>query len=87
MDFIQGIEEKYPKELLENRLAIEGCVIGCIYKDILCLDEVNLKQDHFITRDGRFYFTLAQYLRKKNFNVFDEVTIVSNIPEKIQAQF
>ena len=28
-----------------------------------------------------------QYLRKKNFNVFDEVTIVSNIPEKIQAQF
>lgn len=87
MDFIQGIEEKYPKELLENRLSIEGCVIGCIYKDILCLDELTLKQEHFITKDGRFYFTLAQYLRKKNFNVFDEVTIISNLPEKIRNQF
>lgn len=87
MDFIEGIEEKYPKELLENRLAIEGCVIGCIFKDILCLDEISLKQEHFITKDGRFYYLLARYLRKKNFNVFDEVTIVSNIPEKIQKQF
>ena len=87
MDFINNIEDKYPKELLENRLAIEGCVIGCIYKDILCLDEIQLEQDYFITTDGRFYYLLAQHLRQKNFNTLDEVTIVSNVPEKIQKQF
>lgn len=87
MDFIDGIEEKYPIELLENRCAIEGCVIGCIYQDILCLDEIQLQDNHFITKDGRFYYLLARHLRQKSFNVLDEVTIVGNLPEKIQAQF
>ena len=60
MDFIEGIEEKYPKELLENRLAIEGCVIGCIYKDVLCLDEIQLKDEYF-----KIYWDCINYLKEK----------------------
>jgi hypothetical protein len=81
--FITGIEEKYPKELLENRYMYEGNVIGIIYKDILVLDEVDFKSDDFITQDGRFYFEIANNIRKKGFNVIDDCTIFSECGEVV----
>jgi len=81
--FITGVTERYPKELLENRAMHEGNIVGIIFKDILTLDEVNLKSTDFITQDGKFYFEIANNIRKKNFNVIDDVTIFSECGEVV----
>lgn len=86
-DFIQGVQEKYPKKLLEGRITAEGNVIACIYKDPFLMDDAKLKVSNFISKDGCFYFALAQLLRNKGFECFDEVTIRSQITPKIEAAF
>lgn len=85
--FIKGITDKYPEELLEGRLTIEGNVCSSIAKDILLLDEVKLDKTQFITKDGRFYFELFRYLRKLGINVVDEVSILSNCNDNIIDAF
>lgn len=85
--FIAGIEEKYPKELLEGRLTVEGNVISCLYKDPLLVDECNFKQGDFITKDGTFYYGLARKLRNAGYSAFDEVTILSTISGDVLEQF
>lgn len=86
-NFLLGVEDKYDKRLLENRLTIEGNVIACIYSDPLLLDELDLTSKDFVTVDGSFYFQLAKRLRKAGYTVFDEVTILSSTSEAVQAQF
>lgn len=81
-NFLSG-SEKYPKELLEGRVSVEGNVIASIYKDILLLDETELTSKDFITEDGVFYFGLAKLIRDRGFNVIDEVTILSNTTELV----
>ncbi len=79
--FISGVTEKYPKELIKDRIAIESCVIASIWKDCLVLDDSNLELDNFITIDGRYYFSLASHLRKKGYSNLDEVTVISNLKD------
>lgn len=86
-EFISGVEEKYDKRLLTNRIKTEAAVIGCVFKDPLIIDDTNLRPDMFITIDGRFYISLAIKLRKQKLNVFDEVGIMSNIDGKILDGF
>ena len=86
-DFLIGIENKYPKEILDGRLTIEGNVIACLAKDMLLVDESKLTSDDFITEDGRFYFSLIKNLRDKNFAVLDDVTILSNLRDEIVEQY
>ena len=81
--FIKGVNEKYPKELLDGRITTEGNVVACIWKDPLLLDEIKLSKDDFITRDGRFLFSLAKSLRNKHLNVLDEVSVLSNSKEEV----
>lgn len=85
--FISGVEEKYDKRLLEGRLTVEGNVIATIFADPLLLDELDLTSKDFITTDGNFYFNLAKQLRKKSFNEFDEVTILSSVSDSILSAF
>ena len=73
--YIKGID--YPKELLDQRLTIEGNVIGCIWNDLMILDEVKLKSDDFITEDGRFYFNIAYRMRKQKYTSLKEIDILS----------
>ena len=63
--FIVGIREKYPSQLLKGRIEAEGNVVSCFFKDMLLLDETTFEKDDFITNDGRFYFELVSFLRKK----------------------
>lgn len=84
--FISGAE-KYPKELLDGRLTIEGNVIGVIFQDPLLIDECNFKTTDFITKDGAFYYALAKQLRQAGYTVFDEVTILSTVSENIRNAF
>ena len=85
--FISGITEKYPIELLEGRLTVEGNVIGCLYKDPLLIDDCDFSSNDFITKDGYFYYGLAKYLRKKGYAIFDEVTIMTSTPENTLNAF
>lgn len=85
--FITGIEEKYPTELLDGRLTVEGNVIGCLYNDPLLIDECDFKSTDFITSDGVFYFSLAKQLRRAGYSVFDEVTILSSISDNVATAF
>lgn len=82
-EFISGVKEKFPKELLKGRIEVEGNVISSLMKDMLLLDETNLKSDDFITYDGFFYFNLLDKLRKKGFSSLDEITILSTLPEEV----
>lgn len=85
--FIIGIDKKYPEEILEGRLTIEGNVVSSLFKDILLLDEYDLNKKMFITKDGRFYFELLNHLREKGINVVDEVSILSNCAEQVIEAF
>lgn len=85
--YLAGVKEKYPTELLKNRLTIEGNVIGIIYKDILMLDEISLTSAEFITKDGLFYFKLAKSLRDKKLNCIDEVSILTYCSDNVIARF
>ena len=85
--FISGITEKYPKEILEGRLTVEGNVIGCIFQDSLLLDECDFKSTDFITSDGNFYYSLAKRIRTQGYTVLDEVTILSSVSENIAEAF
>ena len=86
-DFITGVLDKYPKELLKCRVTVEDNVIACIMKDILLLDEANLTYRDFITEDGVFYFGLAKSIRDKGFNSIDEITILSSVGEVVEQGF
>ena len=73
--FIAGITEKYPKEVLEGRLTVEGNVIGVLYQDPLLIDECDFKSTDFITSDGTFYYSLAKQLRKQVLHIFSPLLL------------
>src|SRR5699024_1391638 len=70
-----------------GRVETEASVIGCIMNDLLLLEDVKLKVDDFATKDGRFYFNIADTLRKKNINEVTEVDIIANFNEQIVNKF
>ena len=86
-EFITGVKEKYPAQLLKGRVQIEGNVISCFFKDMLLLDDTIFEQKDFVTVDGLFYFSLLKNLRKKGFYSLDEVTILSNMNQEVIDKF
>lgn len=85
--WIIGVEDKYPKELLEGRINAEANVVGILWQDPLILDEVSLSSSDFLSKDGRFYFGIEKHLRSKNLNEFDEVAVISNLSEDMLERF
>lgn len=85
--FIAGITKKYPEALLEGRLEIEGSVIACLWKDPMLFDDSNFKKEHFITKDGRFFYGLGKTLRNSGLHTFDEVSILSSVNGRVQEEF
>ena len=83
--FVTGVVDQYPQELLENRLTIEGNLIACLYADITLYDDIKstVSSETFLSRHGRLLFGVVKYLREKHFNVIDEVTVLSNCPEEV----
>ena len=86
-EFITGVKEKYPAQLLKGRIEYEGNVVSCFFKDMLLLDDTTFEKDDFITVDGRFYFSLLKDLRKKGFYSLDEITILSNSKQEVIDQY
>ena len=85
--FLRGIKEKYPEELLEKRMEIEGNVVSCLWKDPLLIDEYEFTKKDFVTKHGRFYFELAKDLRSKGLNTLDEVSVLSNSNDQVIDKF
>ncbi len=85
--WLRGVEDKYPKELLEGRINAEASVIGVLWQDPLILDEISLSSADFLSKDGRFYFGVEKHLRSKNLNEFDEVAVISNLSEEALEKF
>ena len=85
--FIAGVAEKYPEELLEFRVNLEANIIACIFKEPDILSEINFSSSYFKTKDARFLFGIANKLKEKNATVFDEVTILSNFKEDVLDKF
>lgn len=68
--------------LLENRLLMEGKVIGCLWQNPdLYEDYKDLNTKSFITNDGRYYYKLGQKMAEKGYEYFDEVTVNGFIQE------
>lgn len=86
-EFITGVTDKFPKELLKGRIEIEGNLISCLFQDMLLLDETKFVPKDFITSDGSFYFSLLNNLRKKGFYSLDEVTILSNLSNEVIERY
>lgn len=85
--FLEGVSRKYPEEILHKRLETEGMVIACLYKDPLLLDESGLEKKHFLSKEGRFYFNLAKFLRKNGLAIFDEPGVLSCLNEEMINRF
>lgn len=79
-----------PDELLEHRLETEANVCACLFNDLTLLDDGGFDPGSFITQHGRILFSVAKEIRDKGHNVFDEVTMLSNLSElaleKIQTE-
>lgn len=85
--WINGVTDKYPKEILDGRINAEANVIGIIWQDPLILDEISLTTSDFLSKDGRFYFGIEKCLRSQNLNDFDEVSVISNLTEDVLEKF
>ncbi len=72
---------------MKGRFENEGNVISCFFKDMLLLDDTTFSKDDFITRDGRFYFSMLSQLRKKGFYSLDEITVLSNMSEEVLDKY
>ena len=74
----RGLDDR----LLENRLLMEGKVIGCLWQNPdLYEDYKDLNTKSFITNDGRYYYKLGQKMAEKGYEYFDEVTVNGFIQE------
>lgn len=84
--FLSGTYEKYPEMLLKNRIQIEGNVIGVLWADPMLISDYNLKANEFVTRDGRFFYSIAKTLREEHhLNEFDEAAVMTHLkPELIE---
>lgn len=85
-EFLAGVKEKYPEQLLKGRTPIEGNVIGCFMKDPLLLGDSVCTPDDFITQDAHFYFQVVSSLYKKGITCFTEVD-VREMSEEVNEQF
>lgn len=76
---------KYPEQLLENRMSIEGKVIGCFWKSPeLFQDYKEININSFVSEDGRFYYSLGNLLSNKKYEIFDETTVYAFLNENKQ---
>lgn len=76
-DFLSGVKEKYPKELLEGRLGVEGNCVFSFWKDPNLFEEYKeINTDQFLSEDARFYFAIGKQMSKL-YKIFDEVSVVT----------
>ena len=80
--FLQEFRELDERLITENRLILEGKVVGCLWSNPDLYNEYkDLVSESFITEDGRYYYSLGKKMSKKGYEVFDEITVLTYIQE------
>lgn len=55
----------YPERIIKGRKSVEGCILGCLFKDMLLIKEYKLKESMFISTEGKFYFGILNNLLRQ----------------------
>ena len=58
-EFVVGVQDKFPKEILNGSTMIEGNVCACLLQNLTYFDDTPLEPSSFLTRDGRFLYSLG----------------------------
>ncbi len=85
LTLLDNMDKILPLELIENRGIIEGNVVGCLYNNPELFSDTKeiIRENDFITEDGRLFFKLGLEITKTGVNVFDEVAIKTFLNGKI----
>lgn len=67
-------------------MEIEGNVIGCLANELPLIDDSMLTSKSFITKDGRFLFSMLKIMRDRGCIIVDEVTLLTNITDKMKER-
>jgi replicative DNA helicase len=80
--FLEGIERKYPSELIRDSYIIEGNIIACLWKEPTLYEDWKIEHNDFITEDGAIYFKLGQELYLSGYRVFDIMSVLTYLSDK-----
>lgn len=56
---------KYPEIVNKGRKGVEANVLGCLYSDLILIEEYKIKNSDFISEEGKLYFDIACHLFNK----------------------
>ncbi|MGK4040813.1 DnaB-like helicase C-terminal domain-containing protein [Heyndrickxia oleronia] len=77
--------DNYPKEITENREMIEANFIFCLWRNPELYGDYEkevIADQHLLTDDGRFYYSLGYEMYKLNYKSFDDASIYSYVEGK-----
>jgi hypothetical protein len=77
--YVEGIVDKYPKELLEGRPIVEGNVIATLFKNVDYYDEWKLTLEDFVTIDGRLFYRIGQQMLEGGYKVLDIISLNTSL--------
>lgn len=84
IEYISGVQDKYPAQLLADRPGIECSIIGAIYAEPSILVDDSVHSDDFITIDAQFLFSMAEMLvRQYHLNELTEGSIKTHATEQM----
>jgi replicative DNA helicase len=77
INLLDNMDRVLPLELLMHRGIIEGNVIGCLYNNCEFYTDTKdiLKENDFITEDGRLFYKIGLEIVKTGINIIDEVAV------------
>lgn len=78
---------EYPISILKGRKNIEGTVLGCLFQDLLLIKEYDIKDKHFFSEEGKFYFGIINNLLRKNVLEITDTDIRLNSSEDVIEQY
>ena len=85
-EFVVGVQDKFPKEILNGSTMIEGNVCACLLQNLTYFDDTPLEPSSFLTKDGRFLYSLGKMMRDKSYVNCDEVSVLTNIVDNETLQ-
>ena len=85
-EFVVGVQDKFPKEILNGSTMIEGNVCACLLQNLTYFDDTPLEPSSFLTKDGRFLYSLGKMMRDKSYVNCDEVSVLTNIADNETLQ-
>lgn len=78
---------EYPKAIIKGRKNIEGTVLGCLFQDLLLIKEYDIRDNNFISDEGKFYFGILNNLLRKNILEVTDTDIRLNSTDDVIEQY